>query len=81
MYTKELVQKHFLAIGKNIAQARYNRSEKIETVAKSVGLSASVISQIENGRYLPLKMKTLMSLCEYLEVPMEEIFQECPIER
>ena len=67
-------ESHLSFIGQKIANARHGRDEKIETVAVAIGVSNKVISQIENGRYYPLKMKMITELCEYLQIPINELF-------
>jgi DNA-binding XRE family transcriptional regulator len=76
MEWKDMLDGRFAGIGKKISTARRSRAEKIDTVAKAVGLNNSVISQIENGHYYPLKMETLMKICHYLQIPVEDLFKE-----
>lgn len=66
-------EKYLLITGSKIASARRNRAEKMDTVAKATGTSIKVISQVENGRYRCLKLQTLARLCEYLQIPMDDI--------
>jgi len=70
MYTYSYPNEFLIVVGKKIADARHMRGEKCVTVAKAIGLSHTVISQIENGRYNCVKYTTLLALFRYLEIPM-----------
>ena len=58
----------FQHFGTIIGAARHNRGDKLDTIARAVGLSKTVLSQIENGRYTSLKMNTVIVLCTYFDV-------------
>ena len=64
-------QKELLHLGAKIAEARHQRGEKAETVAKAIGLPQSAISRIEHGCYVGLKMTTVLRLCAYLKISIE----------
>ncbi|MES2704752.1 MAG: helix-turn-helix transcriptional regulator [Bacteroidota bacterium] len=63
----------FQQIGSKLYSIRHSRNEKLTSVASSIGFSHTVISQIENGRYKGLSIKTLHQLASYYKVPLEEI--------
>ena len=54
MLTASALDELMSRIGKNLHAVRHLKHEKTETVAKAVQVSRSVISQIENGKYLAL---------------------------
>lgn len=60
-------------IGNYLRLKRIERGDKMETTARAVGLSKSVISQIENGRYQSLMIKHLEKLARYYDITIEEI--------
>ena len=64
---------YFTEIGAAIAEARRRRGEKSDTVAKAIGLTQGVISLIENGHYPGLKHTTLVDLCAYLEIQINDL--------
>lgn len=70
------VDSHLIYIGLRIAAARHARGDTIETVAGNTGISKKIISQVENGRYPALKEITLKRLCDYLEIPLSELFDD-----
>lgn len=63
----------FEQIGRRLYHIRRTRNEKLTAVAQEVGLSHGVISQIENGRYTGLSVKTLHVLANYYKVPLTDI--------
>ncbi len=60
-------------IGKKLYRIRHDRYEKIETVAKGVGVSHSVVSKIENGRYGSLSLKLLSKITDYYGCSVLEV--------
>ncbi|MFI5196042.1 MAG: helix-turn-helix domain-containing protein [Chitinophagales bacterium] len=73
MSKEKNLEEYLCVIGEKIAATRHLHAEKITTVARAVGLSHSVISQIENGRYYCLKIDTLIKIGTYLQIPLEEL--------
>ena len=62
--------KYLQMLGRRVAAARHLRGEKEDTVAKAVGITQAVISQVENGTYYSLKVTTLIDICEYLQMQL-----------
>lgn len=66
-------------LGVNIRAARVRRGLSVRRVARAVGLSASLISQIEIGKTHP-SISTLYALAEFLEVSADELLGLPPID-
>lgn len=64
-------------VGPRIAAARRDRGMTLAQVARLVGVSSSLISQIERGRSRP-SITTLFGLAQALEVPVDAFFGEHP---
>jgi transcriptional regulator with XRE-family HTH domain len=60
-------------IGYKLYMARHARREKMQTVAKAVGVSYPVISRIENGRYKGLSSALLFKLSDYYGISINEM--------
>ncbi|WP_164473838.1 helix-turn-helix domain-containing protein [Gordonia insulae] len=60
-------------LGAALRVARRARALTLQQVASAVGISASALSQIENGKTQPT-MKRLYDLVEFLDVPLDEVF-------
>lgn len=58
-------------IGENVREARQQRGWSLRKLAAEADVSASLISQIENGRANP-SVRTLYSLAEALDLPVAE---------
>jgi transcriptional regulator with XRE-family HTH domain len=58
-------------IGKEFYTIRHQRDEKLTSVAKAIGVSHSVISQVENGRYHCLNLELVSRLANYYNVALE----------
>lgn len=58
-------------IGDILYQARHARKEKITSVAKNIGVSHTVISKIENGKYPALSLQLLHRLVKYYKLDKE----------
>jgi transcriptional regulator with XRE-family HTH domain len=67
-------QKYLKDVGVKIADKRHLRGEKLATMALAVNMPHGMISQIENGRYDSLKVKTLIELANYLEIPLADLY-------
>ncbi len=61
-------------IGQKLSDLRHARHEKMETVARAVGIRQSVMSQIEQGRYEDLGFELLWNLANYYKVELGYIF-------
>jgi transcriptional regulator with XRE-family HTH domain/mannose-6-phosphate isomerase-like protein (cupin superfamily) len=59
-------------IGLRLREARLSRNISIRTIASAVGVSASLISQVETGKTQP-SVSTLFALSTHLGVSMDEL--------
>jgi transcriptional regulator with XRE-family HTH domain/quercetin dioxygenase-like cupin family protein len=64
-----------LEIGARLAALRAQRGLKASTLARQIGLSPSLISQIERGQSRP-SVSTLVALAEALDVRMDDFFRD-----
>jgi transcriptional regulator with XRE-family HTH domain len=62
-------------LGRRVAAYRADRGLKVSELARRVGVSPSLISQIERQQSQP-SVSTLFALAEALEVPVDAFFQE-----
>ena len=62
-------------IGTRVAAHRARRGRKVSDLARQVGVSPSLISQIERGQSRP-SVSTLFALAEALEVPVDAFFRD-----
>jgi transcriptional regulator with XRE-family HTH domain len=62
------------AIGERLAEHRARRGIKVSALAREIGVSPSLISQIERGQSRP-SVSTLFALAEALEVPVDAFFR------
>ena len=62
-------------IGARVSQLRRNRGLRVADLAAAVGVSPSLISQIERGRSAP-SVATLFMLAKALAVPVDDLFEE-----
>ena len=65
------------AIGARIRAERERRGMSVRALARDVGVSPSLISQIETSKTLP-SVSTLYAITTALEVPVDEIFDPAP---
>jgi transcriptional regulator with XRE-family HTH domain len=64
-----------LGIGGRLTEHRKRRSMRVSALAAAVGVSASLISQIERGHSQP-SVSTLFALAEALDVPVDGFFRD-----
>ena len=64
-----------LAIGARLATHRARRGVKVSALARQIGVSPSLISQIERGQSRP-SVSTLFALAEALDVPVDAFFRD-----
>jgi transcriptional regulator with XRE-family HTH domain len=64
-----------LEIGKRLAAHRIARGMKVSALARAVGVSPSLISQIERGQSRP-SVSTLFELAQALDVPVDAFFRD-----
>jgi transcriptional regulator with XRE-family HTH domain len=62
-------------LGKRVAAYRTTRGLKVSELARAVGVSSSLISQIERQQSQP-SVSTLFALAEALDVPVDAFFEE-----
>lgn len=65
------------AIGRRLAAHRARRGLRVAELARSVGVTPSLISQIERGQSRP-SVSTLFALAQALDVPVDAFFREFP---
>jgi transcriptional regulator with XRE-family HTH domain len=64
-----------VAIGGRLAAHRARRGIKVSALARQIGVSPSLISQIERGQSRP-SVSTLFALAEALHVPVDAFFRD-----
>jgi transcriptional regulator with XRE-family HTH domain/quercetin dioxygenase-like cupin family protein len=69
----ETAEQGIAAIGARIRAERQRRGATVRGLARDVGVSASLISQIETGKSLP-SVSTLYAITNALGVPVEDLF-------
>lgn len=62
-------------IGLRVAAYRSHAGLKVSALARQIGVSASLISQIERGQSRP-SVSTLFAISEALDVPMDAFFRD-----
>ena len=65
-------------IGARLREARMQRGVSLRSVAHALGLSASLISQVETGKTQP-SVSTLYAMANHLGVSMDELLGVTPI--
>lgn len=60
-------------IGNRLYIERHKRREKLETVARAIGVTHPVISRIENGRYKGLSVEMLSKLAGHYGISLKEL--------
>jgi transcriptional regulator with XRE-family HTH domain len=64
-------------LGRRVAAYRTARGLKVSELARTVGVSSSLISQIERRQSQP-SVSTLFALAEALDVPVDAFFEDAP---
>ena len=64
-------------IGRRLAAHRAARGMRVAELAREVGVTPSLISQIEHGQSRP-SVSTLFALAQALAVPVDAFFRESP---
>ena len=67
-------------VGERIRAERLGRAITLRALAREVGVSASMISQIENGKAQP-SVSTLYAITSALGVPVHEVFEPAPTDQ
>ncbi|HIP92489.1 MAG TPA: cupin domain-containing protein [Thermotoga sp.] len=65
-------------IGKKLKEVRKSKGIKLKDLAKKIGVTPSLISQIEHGKVSP-SLSTLKKILDALEETLISIFQENPL--
>ena len=63
-----------LELGRRIREKRLDKRLRIQEVADKSGVSKGLISQIENGRTIPL-LTVMLRIIQSLEIEVSEFFQ------
>jgi len=66
-------------IGERLARLRGGRGVKVSGLAREIGVSPSLISQIERGQSRP-SVSTLFAMAQALDVPVDAFFRDTPPE-
>ena len=66
-------------IGERLARLRATRGVKVSGLAREIGVSPSLISQIERGQSRP-SVSTLFAMAQALDVPVDVFFRDTPPE-
>ncbi len=61
-------------LGPRLREARTTRGLSLRTVASAIGVSPSLISQVENGKTHP-SVSTLYALVSYLDISVDDLIQ------
>jgi transcriptional regulator with XRE-family HTH domain len=61
-----------LQIGPRLRDARVSQGKSLRSVAAAVGVSASLVSQVENSKTLP-SVTTLFALAKHLQLSLDEL--------
>lgn len=64
-------------IGERLVRIRAQRGVKVSELARTIGVSPSLISQIERGQSRP-SVSTLFAMAEALDVPVDAFFRDSP---
>jgi transcriptional regulator with XRE-family HTH domain len=68
-----LIKQRNFALGEKIRRVREQKRLTLKELSQRVGVSESLISQVETGKVSP-SIDTLLSLADYLEVDLEYLF-------
>jgi DNA-binding Xre family transcriptional regulator len=63
-------------LGKNIQRLRAYKGLQAKELAEIVGITAQTMSGVEKGKQENLGLKTLLKICDVLQVGPEELFME-----
>ncbi len=66
------------AVGERLRDARQARGTSLRSLARELGVSASLISQIETGKSQP-SVSTLYAITSALGISIEEVFEPRPV--
>lgn len=64
-------------IGRRLASHRARRGLRVAELARDIGVTPSLISQIERGQSRP-SVSTLFALAQALDIPVDAFFRESP---
>jgi transcriptional regulator with XRE-family HTH domain len=63
------------SVGANLRERRLAASLSLRQLARDLGVSASFLSQIENGKSQP-SVATLYTICSRLDISLDELFRD-----
>lgn len=66
-------------LGTRLRQARQERGFSLRSVASEAGISASLLSQVENGKTQP-SVSTLYAIVSYLDISIDQLLGNVPQE-
>lgn len=67
------IQQILIRIGMQLYELRRSRRERQAAIARSLHVSESMISAIENGQYKSLDFRTLASICNYYGIRLSDL--------
>ena len=73
--SKEIYREITKRIGNIFYYYRSKKGLSLRELYRKTGVSIAVMSDMETGKKLP-KIETLISLCRYLDIPLEKIFSD-----
>jgi DNA-binding XRE family transcriptional regulator len=68
-------KKFLKAVGTRLQLLREEQKRELETVAKTVGISHTLLSRIEDGDY-DMYLDLLFELCDYYGTTPHEVFKD-----
>ncbi|HEX6365568.1 MAG TPA: helix-turn-helix transcriptional regulator, partial [Agromyces sp.] len=68
-----------LDVGSELRRVRESQKLSLRTVASAVGVSASLLSQVETGKTQP-SVSTLYALVNYLGMSLDGLLRKAPAE-
>jgi len=73
---EQISESKLAIIGNIIHSLRMEKNEKLTTVASSIGVSHSVISKIEHGRYKALTVTLLYKIANHFNVSIDTLLPD-----
>ena len=75
MAKRKDARKFLKAVGTRLQLLRKEQKKELETVAKAVGISHSLLSRIEDGDY-DMYLDLLFELCDCYDTTPHEVFKD-----
>lgn len=73
MATNSSLENLLVRIGEVIYSLRQQKGEKLDSVSQSIGISHTVLSQVEHGRYKALSFQLLEKIAAYYNKSVGEV--------